>query len=60
LNDVQRFLSSDLTAAGLAAIKDATARVNQLSAPVQESVNKLVADMRELGTAMSPQMVAEK
>jgi hypothetical protein len=60
LNDIQRFLSSDLTPGGLTAIRDATVRVNQLSAPVQEYVNKLVADMRALGTAMSPEMVAEK
>jgi hypothetical protein len=60
LNDVQRFLSSDLTPGGLAAIKNTTARVNQLSASVQESVNKLVADMRALGAAMSPQIIMEK
>ena len=60
LKDVHRFLNSDLTLGGLAAIKDATARVNQLSAPVQESVNKLVADMRALSTAMSPEVVTEK
>ena len=60
LDDVHRFLNSDLTAAGLTAIKEATARVNRTAAPVQDSVNKLVADMRALSTAMSPQVVTEK
>lgn len=56
LNDIQRLLSADLTPGGLAASRDATARVNQLAAPVQNSLGKLVADMRALGTAMSPQL----
>ena len=60
LKDVHRFLNSDLTPGGLAAIKDTTTRVNQRAAPVQHSVNKLVADMRALATAMSPQLVTEK
>jgi hypothetical protein len=35
-------------------------RVNQRAAPVQNSVNKLVVDMRALATAMSPQLVTEE
>lgn len=60
LNDVHRFLNSDLTPGGLAAIKDAATRVNRLAAPAQDSANKLVAEMRTVATAMSPQVVAEK
>ena len=59
LNDIQRLLSADLTPGGLAASRDATARVNQLAAPVQNSLGKLVADMRALGTAMSPQITGK-
>ncbi|MSU59220.1 MAG: hypothetical protein EXS35_13810 [Pedosphaera sp.] len=54
LRDIHRFLNADLTPGGLAAIKDATARVNQLASPVHESVGRLVRSLRSLGLAMSP------
>lgn len=57
--DVHRFLNADLTPGGLAAIRDATTRVNQLAAPVHDSVTKLAGDMRSLGVAMSPLNVAK-
>jgi hypothetical protein len=60
LQDAHRFLNSDLTAGGLTAMKDATARINQLATPMHESVGKLVTDMRALGVAMSPQNAAAK
>jgi len=60
LKDIHRFLASDLTPGGLTAIRDATTRVNQLAAPVQNSVSRLVSDMRALGTAMSPRIVTTK
>ena len=52
--DVRRLLDADLTTGGVVASKDATARVNQLASPVHDAVNKLVGDLRLLGTAMSP------
>jgi len=57
--DVHRFLNADLTPGGLTAIKDATARVNQLASPVHDSVKRLVGDMRSLGLAMSPLHMAQ-
>lgn len=60
LNDIERLLKADLTPGGLAAVRDETARINQRAAPVQDTVNKLVADMRALATAMSPRLVTEK
>lgn len=60
LNDIERLLKADLTSGGLAAIRGEATRVNQRAAPVQDTVNKLVADMRSLATAMSPRMVTEK
>lgn len=60
LNDIERFLKVDLTPGGLVAIRDETARVNQRAAPVQQSVNKLVTDMRTLSAAMSPRMATGK
>lgn len=58
LQDVHRFLDADLTSGGLVAIKDGTARVNQLASPVHDAITQLVNDMRALGVAMSPQNIA--
>lgn len=60
LKDVHRFLKSDLTPHGIAALKDTITRINRLAAPLNDSANKLAADMRALANAMSPQLVTEK
>lgn len=55
LNDVYRFLNSDLTVGGLAAIRDSANRVSQQAAPVRESVGGLISELRSLAVAVSPQ-----
>lgn len=54
LRDTQRFLNSDLTLGGLAAIKDTASRVTQQATPVRDSVSKLVAEMKSVAVAVSP------
>jgi hypothetical protein len=58
LRDMQRFLYSDLTTGGLAAIRDTATRVTEQATPVREGVRKLVDEMRSLGNALSPQNAA--
>lgn len=55
LQDVQRFLNSDLTTAGLTAIRPAAERVTEQAQPVQQQVNKLVTELRALAQAIAPQ-----
>lgn len=55
LQDVHRFLSSDLTSAGLAAIRPAATRLNEQGQPVQQQVNHLVTELRALAMAVAPQ-----
>jgi hypothetical protein len=54
LRDVQKFLSTDLTAGGLAAIKDTAAKATKDAVPVKESLGKLSDEFRSLGLSMSP------
>ena len=54
LRDVQKFLSTDLTAGGLTAIKDTAAKATQDSLPVKESMARLSDQFKSLGLAMSP------
>jgi hypothetical protein len=54
LRDVQKFLSTDLTTGGLAAIKDTAAKATSDAAPVKESMSKLSDEFRSLGLSMSP------
>lgn len=58
LLDVQRYLNSDLTMGGLAAIKDTATRAGKNAAPARESIAKLVSELRTLGTALAPQNAA--
>jgi len=60
LKDIERLLKTDPTPGELAAVRDETIRANQRAAAVQDTVNKLAADMGSLATAMSPRMVTEK
>jgi len=54
LRDVQKFLSTDLTAGGLAAIKDSAAKAARDAVPLKESLAKLSEEFRSLGLSMSP------
>ena len=54
LRDVQKFLSNDLTAGGLDAIKDSAAKATKDAAPVKASLAKLSDEFKSLGLSMSP------
>jgi hypothetical protein len=54
LRDVQKFLGTDLTAAGLAAIKDVAAKATRDAVPLKESLASLSAEFKSLGLSMSP------
>ena len=53
LKDVQKFLSIDLTAGGVSAIKDTAAKATQKAGPLKDSISKLATDFKSLGLAMS-------
>jgi hypothetical protein len=55
LGDVKRFLNSDLTSAGLAAIRDAANQITQQAGPARQQLEQLVAELRSLAVALSPQ-----
>jgi len=54
LRDVQKFLSTDLTAGGLAAIKDTAAKATRDAVPLKTSLDSLSDDFKSLGLSMSP------
>jgi hypothetical protein len=54
LRDVQKFLSTDLTTDGLAAIKDSAAKATQDAVPVKEALGRLSDEFKSLGLSMSP------
>ena len=58
LNDLQRFLNSDLNTRGLTTIRDSANRITQQATPVRQSIGNLVTELRSLGTAMSPKTAA--
>lgn len=58
LNDVQHLLNSDLNTSGLAAIRETANRVTQQAEPVRQSIGNMVAELRSLGVALSPQNMA--
>ena len=53
LKDVQKYLSVDLTAGGVAAIKDTAAKVNESATPLKASIAKVAEDFKALGVSMS-------
>lgn len=53
LKDVQKYLSVDLTAGGLAAIKEPVSRAKAAAVPLKTSIAKLAEDFKALGLAMS-------
>ena len=53
LEDIRTALSADLTASGLAAVKDVVNKANQDAVPLRESFGKLSAEFKELGVSLS-------
>jgi len=53
LRDVQKFLSTDLTAGGLVAVKEIAAKATKDAVPVKESLTSLSEEFKKLGTSMS-------
>jgi hypothetical protein len=53
LRDVQNYLNTDLTAGGLAAIKDVAAKSASDAIPLKESMGKLSEAFKSLGLSMS-------
>jgi len=60
LRDVQKFLGTDLTAGGLAAVKDIAAKATADSVPVKESIGKLSGEFKSLGLSISATSGATK
>jgi len=58
LRDVQKFLSTDLTSGGLAAIKDPATKATADAVPLKELLNRLAVEFKGLGIAMSPRTPA--
>jgi hypothetical protein len=53
LTDVQKYLSVDLTTAGIATIKDPVAKASRDAVPLNASLTQTAADFKALGVAMS-------
>jgi len=53
LHDVQKFLSTDLTAGGLVSIKDIAAKATRDAVPLKESLASLSGEFKGLGISMS-------
>ena len=53
LRDVQKFLGTDLTAGGLAAIKDVAAKATRDAVPVKESLARLSDEFKGLSRSLS-------
>jgi Protein of unknown function (DUF2959) len=58
LKDIQTYLGTDLTAGGLATIKDVVAKTKVDAVPLRDSIKQLQASFRNLGTALSPVLPA--
>ena len=58
LKDIQTYLGTDLTTAGLANIKDIVSRTKVDAVPLRDSIKKLQASFSSLGAALSPVMPA--
>ena len=54
LKDIQTYLGTDLTAGGLASIKDVVAKTKVDAVPLRESIKRLQASFSDLSTALSP------
>ena len=56
LKDIQTYLGTDLTAAGLASIKDVVAKTKVDAVPLRDSIKQLQASFSDLSAALSPVM----
>lgn len=54
LQDIKTALGSDLTSAGIDAVKKTVAQANKEVKPLQKSIKKLGDDFKSLGVSMSP------
>ncbi|MDD5139440.1 MAG: DUF2959 family protein [Verrucomicrobiales bacterium] len=54
LKDIQTYLGTDLTAGGLATIKDVVSKTKVDAVPLRESIKQLQASFSSLGAALSP------
>jgi hypothetical protein len=53
LKDVEKYLSVDLTRAGVASVREPVAKAANDAGPLKASIEKLAADFKTLGTSMS-------
>jgi hypothetical protein len=53
LEDIQTYLGTDLTVAGVTAIKSTADQVNDQSASLKEAITKLSDQFRQMGVSMS-------
>ena len=58
LKDIQTYLGPDLTAGGLATIKDVVATAKADAVPLRDSIKQLQASFSSLGAALSPVLPA--
>jgi hypothetical protein len=54
LTDIQTYLGTDLTAGGLATIKDVVAKTKVDAVPLRDAIKHLQTSFSSLGTALSP------
>ena len=54
LKDIQTYLGTDLTAGGLATIKDIVSKTKVDAVPLRESIKQLQASFTSLGASLSP------
>lgn len=53
LEDIQKYLGSDLTVGGIEAIKKTAAKVNDEASDVKKAITKLADEFKEMGVSMS-------
>jgi chorismate synthase len=54
LRDIQKYLGTDLTTGGVAAMRNTTTKATANAAKVKESVKSLATEFRKLGASMAP------
>jgi uncharacterized phage infection (PIP) family protein YhgE len=60
LRDVQRFLATDLTPGGIAAVKKFATRANEEAVPLRKSLVTLADEFRVMGVSLTPAAPAQK
>ncbi len=58
LKDIQTYLGTDLTASGLASIKDVVTKTRTDAVPLRDSIKQLQGSLTSLGAALSPVLPA--